>query len=129
MPDAATNGPKDPASRKDFWEEVHNRAEVDGVSWWQAVPGLLLGLVDETGVGRDRPIIDVGARWSTLVDHLTERGYRDLTAVDLSISALNTVRERLGMPARTWSSRSPTFWICGRPGASPCGTTGLSSTS
>jgi 2-polyprenyl-3-methyl-5-hydroxy-6-metoxy-1,4-benzoquinol methylase len=84
------------ASRKDFWEGVHGGAEVDGVSWWQSVPGLSLGLVDESGVTRDRPVIDVGAGWSTLVDHLTERGYRDLTAIDLSVSALRTVRERLG---------------------------------
>ncbi len=88
--------PQDAESRKDFWEGVHGGTEVDGVSWWQSVPGLSLGLVDETHVPLDRPIIDVGAGWSTLVDHLTERGYTDLTAIDLSASALRTVRERLG---------------------------------
>ena len=44
----------------------------------------------------DEPIIDVGAGWSTLVDHLLARGYRDLTAIDLSATALQTVRDRLG---------------------------------
>jgi cyclopropane fatty-acyl-phospholipid synthase-like methyltransferase len=69
---------------------------VDGVSWWQSVPGLSLGLVERHPGRVDEPVIDVGAGWSTLVDHLLARGYRDLTAVDLSVSALNTVRERLG---------------------------------
>ena len=89
--------PVDAASRSRFWEDVHSGKDVDGVSWWQSVPGLSLGLVDSTGVGRDQPIIDVGAGWSTLVDHLVERGYRDLTAIDLSMTALSEVRERLGL--------------------------------
>jgi SAM-dependent methyltransferase len=96
MQEARPDRPQDAASRQDFWEGVHDRADVDGVSWWQSVPGLSLGLVDAAGVGRDQPVIDVGAGWSTLVDHLVERGYQDLTAIDLSVSALRTVRERLG---------------------------------
>ncbi len=88
--------PEDPAARQDFWEGVHTGKDEDGVSWWQSVPGLSLGLVDETGIDRDDPVIDVGAGWSTLVDHLLERGYRDLTAIDLSTSALQIVRDRLG---------------------------------
>jgi cyclopropane fatty-acyl-phospholipid synthase-like methyltransferase len=55
-----------------------------------------LGLVDQAEVGHDEPVIDVGAGWSTLVDHLLARGYRDLTAIDLSATALQTVRDRLG---------------------------------
>jgi trans-aconitate methyltransferase len=93
---SAPTRPTDPDSRKGFWEGVHDSKDVDAVSWWQSVPELSLGLVDRAGVGRDEPIIDVGAGWSTLVDHLVERHYRDLTAIDLSTTALNTVRERLG---------------------------------
>ncbi|MBB4930523.1 cyclopropane fatty-acyl-phospholipid synthase-like methyltransferase [Lipingzhangella halophila] len=88
--------PNQPAARTAFWEGVHNDKDVDGVSWWQSVPGLSLGLVDKAELGLDEPIIDVGAGWSTLMDHLLERGYRDLSAVDLSVTALNTVRDRLG---------------------------------
>jgi cyclopropane fatty-acyl-phospholipid synthase-like methyltransferase len=88
--------PDDPESRTQFWEDVHAGKDVDGVSWWQSVPELSLGLVDSTGLGKDEPVIDVGAGWSTLVDHLVARGYQDLTAIDLSTTALQTVRERLG---------------------------------
>lgn len=88
--------PADPSARQDFWEGVHDAKDVDGVSWWQSVPGLSLGLVDQAEVGRDDPIIDVGAGWSTLVDHLVDRQFRDLTAIDLSVTALNTIRARLG---------------------------------
>ncbi len=88
--------PADAESRSTFWEGVHDSKDVDGVSWWQSVPELSLGLVDESGVGIEQPVIDVGAGWSTLIDHLVERGYRDLTAIDLSATALQTVRERIG---------------------------------
>ena len=88
--------PDDARSRKEFWEDVHDDKDVDGVSWWQSVPELSLGLVDESAIARDEPVIDVGAGWSTLVDHLLQRGYQDLTAIDLSVTALRTVRERIG---------------------------------
>jgi SAM-dependent methyltransferase len=94
--DVAPFRPEDAAARLSYWEDVHHGKDVDAVSWWQSVPELSLGLVDETGIGRDEPVVDVGAGWSTLVDHLIERGYRDLTAIDLSLTALQTVRERLG---------------------------------
>ncbi|MGL5863938.1 MAG: class I SAM-dependent methyltransferase [Phycicoccus sp.] len=88
--------PTDPTRRSEYWESVHDGTEVDGVSWWQSVPGLSLELVDRAGVHPGAGVLDVGAGWSTLVDHLLERGFVDLTAVDLSTTALRTVRERLG---------------------------------
>jgi len=83
-------------SRSSFWEGVHDSKDVDGVSWWQSVPALSLDLVDQSGVGVEEAIIDVGAGWSTLVDHLVQRGHKDVTAIDLSATALQTVRDRIG---------------------------------
>src|SRR5687768_17827484 len=82
-------------SRQAFWEGVHDGKDVDGVSWWQSVPELSLGLVDSAGLDLDAPIIDVGVGWSTLVDHLLARRYRHLTPLDLSSTALQTVPHRL----------------------------------
>ena len=96
MPAEPAVRPEDAASRLEFWEGVHDGHDVDGVSWWQSVPGLSLDLVDASGLGPDAGIIDVGAGWSTLVDHLVERGFQDLTAIDLSATALQTVRDRIG---------------------------------
>ncbi len=90
----------DHEARQGYWEGVHDGKDVDGVSWWQSVPELSLGLVDATGIDPAQPVIDVGAGWSTLVDHLLAQGYRDLTAIDLSFTALQTVRERIGEQGR-----------------------------
>lgn len=100
MDETAPRRPDDAESRGVFWEGVHDSKDVDGVSWWQSVPDLSLGLVDASGVGVTDPIIDVGAGWSTLVDHLVGRGFCDLTAIDLSQTALTTVRGRLGDAGR-----------------------------
>ncbi len=88
--------PEDHAARQSFWEQAHHGKDVDGVSWWQSEPGLSLDLVDRTGISPDEAVIDVGAGWSTLTDHLVERGFTDVSAVDLSTTALQTIRERLG---------------------------------
>ena len=88
-----------PAAAEDratFWEQAHTGKDVDAVSWWQSVPELSLDLVDRTGITRDEGVIDVGAGWSTLTDHLVERGFSDVSAVDLSRTALDTIRERIG---------------------------------
>lgn len=92
----ATARPHDPETRQSFWEDVHETKDVDGVSWWQSVPELSLGLVDAAGIELTDAVIDVGAGWSTLTDHLLDRGYQDLTAIDLSATALQTIRDRLG---------------------------------
>jgi len=91
-----TSRPADHESRLAYWEGVHTDKPEDGVSWWQSVPGLSLDLVDRAGIDHSLPVIDVGAGWSTLVDHLVGRGYSDLTVIDLSSTALATVRGRLG---------------------------------
>ncbi|MDQ3485513.1 MAG: class I SAM-dependent methyltransferase [Actinomycetota bacterium] len=96
MASNALSRPDDAESRLSFWEDVHGGKHVDEVSWWQSVPDLSLDLVDKAGIERGDGVIDVGAGWSTLVDFLIERGFTDVSAIDLSASALKTVRERLG---------------------------------
>lgn len=88
--------PAAPEDRATFWEQAHTGKDVDAVSWWQSVPELSLDLVDRTGISKDEGVIDVGAGWSTLTDHLVERGFSDVSAVDLSRTALDTIRERIG---------------------------------
>jgi trans-aconitate methyltransferase len=68
----------------------------DGVSWYQDVPTVSLELIEALGVGRDAVVIDVGGGGSTLVDHLVERGFADVSVLDVSTAALNESRRRVG---------------------------------
>ena len=53
---------------------------------------------------KDSKIVDVGGGASSLVDHLLDRGYSQLTVVDISEAALDVARRRLGDRGRrvTW---------------------------
>lgn len=84
---------------KQHWENVYATRATDSVSWFQPHAELSLGLIHATGVGKDAAIIDVGGGASTLVDDLLAEGYTDLTVLDLSASALEAARQRLGRKA------------------------------
>lgn len=52
----------------------------------------------------DAPILDVGGGTSTLVDHLLDAGYRDVSVLDIASSAFAQAKARLGAKATqvTW---------------------------
>lgn len=58
-----------------------------------------LDLIEALHIPRDAAVIDIGGGASQLVDHLLERGFSDLTVLDISKSALAEVRGRLGASA------------------------------
>lgn len=86
--------------RKQHWEQVYADKKPEEVSWHQDNPGFSLDLIERTGIGMDAPIIDVGGGASRLVDALLDRGYRDITVLDIANSALEHAEARLGSRAR-----------------------------
>jgi 2-polyprenyl-3-methyl-5-hydroxy-6-metoxy-1,4-benzoquinol methylase len=79
------------------WESIYRSKATDEVSWFQSHAGSSLRLIHDTGAGPDARIIDVGGGASVLVDNLLDAGYRHLTVLDLSESALAEARRRLGV--------------------------------
>ncbi len=84
------------SGRKRHWEGVYESRECTEVSWYQPKPERSLQLIRDAGVPADTPIIDVGGGASTLVDHLLDEGYRDITVLDIAASAFEHSRARLG---------------------------------
>lgn len=78
------------------WSHIYETKAVDDVSWYQVRPEQSLAYIQQTGIGLDEPIIDVGAGASTLVDYLVAADYRDITLLDISGEALEISRERPG---------------------------------
>lgn len=85
--------------RQAHWEDVYREKATDEVSWYQAEATVSLALVDELDVGRDVAVVDVGAGASPFLPALHHRGFRDLTAVDLSATALDALVAAAGAPA------------------------------
>ena len=89
---------------KTHWEQIYHTKESEQVSWYQLHPRLSLQYIQNTGIGRNGHIIDVGGGASTLVDHLLDDGFQNVTILDISAEALEIVQHRLGQRAGsvTW---------------------------
>jgi 2-polyprenyl-3-methyl-5-hydroxy-6-metoxy-1,4-benzoquinol methylase len=78
------------------WQQVYETKAAADVSWYQEHPELSLAFIEGTGIALDAAIIDVGAGASTLLDHLVAKNYTDITLLDISDSALDVARVRMG---------------------------------
>ena len=87
------------AKRKTHWQEAYSTRSYTEVSWYQAEPTLSLRFVEASGVPKESGIIDAGGGASTLVDHLLDRGYSQLTVLDIASAALRQAQDRLGSRA------------------------------
>ncbi|MFN5346855.1 MAG: class I SAM-dependent methyltransferase, partial [Bacteroidota bacterium] len=73
--------------------------ELKDVSWFQPNPETSLDFFKQFNVPLNATIIDVGGGDSFLVDHLLELGYTDITVLDISESAIERAKGRLGEKA------------------------------
>ncbi len=93
------------------WDEAYVRSGTGGVSWFQESPQLSLELIRELGVPANVPVVDIGAGASTVVDSLIVLGYRDVTVLDVSSTALASARDRVGpTQAVTWLEEDLLTW-------------------
>jgi ubiquinone/menaquinone biosynthesis C-methylase UbiE len=81
---------------KEHWEKVYQTKEPDTVSWFQEHATRSLELIRSVGPSLDAQVIDVGGGASTLVDDLLSNGFKNVSVLDLSVSALAVARKRLG---------------------------------
>lgn len=86
------------------WDKIYGSKSTRKVGWYAPHLTTSLSWINELNLEPTEPIIDVGGGASTLVDDLIETGYKDLTVLDLSNSAIQRVQERLGSAsgAVTW---------------------------
>jgi len=81
---------------QNYWDKVYTDKTEKEVSWFQEHPTKSLELIAELNLPKDARVIDVGGGDSRLVDHLLERGYSDITVLDISEVSLNKLKDRLG---------------------------------
>lgn len=81
--------------RQEHWEKAYQGKDETQLSWFQQTPAQSLEWIESTGIAKDARIIDVGGGTSRLVDFLIERGYQNITVLDLAEHALELTRQRL----------------------------------
>ena len=82
--------------KREHWDRVYESKKATEVSWYRSHLDVSLDLVARVAPDRKSAIIDVGGGAATLVDDLLGRGYEDVTVLDISASALDVARARLG---------------------------------
>lgn len=90
----------------EHWQQVYETKNSEEVSWYQANPTISLELIEQAGLSKADPIIDIGGGASLLVDHLLRLGYSNLTVLDIAPRALELAKLRLGSRAES------IHWIC-----------------
>ena len=83
-------------ARKDHWEQIFIEKDENAVSWFQENPEPDLGLIRQFDKQLAAPLIDIGAGASLLADKLLDRGFSNITLLDISGAALAKTRARLG---------------------------------
>ncbi len=92
------------AAKQDHWDRAYENLSASGVSWYQPRPTLSVDLISTLELPRTTPVIDVGGGASNLAGSLIGMGYVDVTVLDLSSTALDLAKKRLGPGA-------PVEWI------------------
>ena len=82
--------------RKNHWENIYQTRSLEEVSWYQPTPETSLALIKEFDLPKAAKIIDIGAGDSFLVDHLLDLGFVNITVLDISASAIERAKQRLG---------------------------------
>jgi len=85
--------------RGQHWERVYETKSPEEVSWYEPHLTRSLEWIVEAAPDRSASIVDIGGGASTLVDDLYACGYRSLTVVDISGTAIARSQARLGSGA------------------------------
>jgi 2-polyprenyl-3-methyl-5-hydroxy-6-metoxy-1,4-benzoquinol methylase len=77
------------------WEKIYKEKAPTEVSWYRPHLDTSLALIEQAATAHSAAIIDVGGGQSTLVDDLLARGYKNITVLDISQTAIDANKRRL----------------------------------
>ena len=92
---------------RSHWENVYASKAPDAVSWYRPHLETSVELIEKVAKAHSTSIIDVGGGESTLVDDLPAHEYSNLSVLDVSPTAIEVTKRRLGHAAER------VHWIIG----------------
>jgi ubiquinone/menaquinone biosynthesis C-methylase UbiE len=81
---------------KSHWEQVYQTKAPDAVSWYAPHLETSLKLIQQAAHDKNAAIIDVGGGEATLVDDLLDHEHERISVLDISQTAIDVARKRLG---------------------------------
>ena len=92
--------------RKAHWEQVYSTRMAEKLGWYRPRLDRSIDWIGKAGLEPHDPIIDIGGGASTLADDLIDAGFDSITVFDISMSALDSSKKRLGRQADL------VMWLC-----------------
>jgi len=86
----------DQMGTQDHWESVYRSKDFDSLSWYAPHLAESLRLIQQLCPDKASAVVDVGGGESTLVDDLLLDQYLDLSVLDISGTAIEFTKRRLG---------------------------------
>jgi len=84
----------------EHWENVYRNKSFDAVSWYAPHLQESLRLIDQLCPDKTAAIVDIGGGESTLIDDLIRGHYLDVSVLDISGTAIDFTKQRLGPESR-----------------------------
>ena len=83
------------------WNDIYKNSDITKLGWYEDESIPSLELIERCKLAKDALILNVGAGSTTLIDSLLANGFTNLIANDISIAALDRVKERIGEKQQT----------------------------
>lgn len=84
---------------KSHWENIYTSKSEDQMSWYEEFPTVSLKYLEEKNLPKDAAIIDVGGGQSRLAEVLVDKGYTNVSVLDISEKAIENSKKRMGEKA------------------------------
>ena len=86
--------------KKTHWETVYQKKQFEDVSWFQETPTTSIAFFEKLKLPKSAKIIDVGGGESRFVDYLLDNGFKNVTVLDISATAIDKKKQALGDKAQ-----------------------------
>lgn len=84
----------------EHWNKVYKDTEIEKTGWYEEEAVESLKLIKSCNLKSDSVILDVGSGASTLISSLLELGYSNIIVNDISKTALEKAKEKIGSTSK-----------------------------
>ena len=87
--------------KKNHWESVYQNKNFKDTSWFQEVPSTSIAFLESLKLDKSAKIIDIGGGESRFVNYLLDKGFENISVLDISTTAIEKKKQELGSKSIT----------------------------
>ena len=78
------------------WNKAYENTQTEKLGWYEEYPEPSLQLIKKCSLNKDSILLNVGVGATTLIDELVILGYKNIIGTDLSSTAVEKIKQRIG---------------------------------